>query len=130
MIIVDILIMLIMLMLSADGISKMFCFYSSDYYFICLFIMILVMLFIILLKKLMARKIQKIYKLTFIVLYSIAICFIYIGFYNFVYQFIYPVAVIDKIITTTTAIALTVITLFCQECITTDVLFRRISKKR
>ena len=121
MIIVDILVMLIMLMISADGISKMFCFCCSNDYFICLFALIIVMLFIIFLKELMARKMQKIYKITFIVLYSIAICFIYIGFYNFVYQFIYPIAIIDKIITTTTALALTVITLFCQECITTDV---------
>lgn len=117
--IMSILSLILLTSLSAYGINNMFL--GSFYTFIVYFIIMLVGIVVsTIIKKYVYDKLQNVYKLTLSVLYSTIIVIIYIGFYNLLYRFMITYNSVEICIYSTTAIVMTVLTLYCGECVVGD----------
>lgn len=117
--IMSILSLILLISLSAYGINNMFLgsFYTFIVYFLIMLLGIIVSTVI---KKYVYDKLQNVYKLTLSVLYSMLIVVIYIGFYNLLYDFMINYNEVEICIYSTTAIVMTVLALYCGECVVND----------
>ena len=113
--IMSILSLILLIYLSAYGINNMFI--DSFYTFIVYFLIMLAGIIVsTVIKKYVYDKLQNVYKLTLSVLYSMLIVVIYIGFYNLLYNFMITYNGVEICIYSTTAVVMTVLTLYSGEC--------------
>lgn len=117
--IMSILSLILLITISAYGINNMFL--GSFYTFIVYFLIMLVGIVVAtVIKKYVYNKLQNVYKLTLSVIYSMLIVVNYIGFYNLLYGFMLDYNNVEICIYSTTAIVMTVLTLYCGECVVND----------
>lgn len=117
--IMSILSLILLISMSAYGMNNMVLgsFYTFFVYFLIMLVGIIVATVI---KKYVYDKLQNVYKLTLSVLYSMITVVIYVGFYNLLYNFMINYNGVEICIYSTTAIVMTVLTLYSGECAVND----------